>query len=253
MENEVLPYLREHFGLHGIIKSRAVRTCGIGESAIDARIGDLMAVSNPTVGTRAHFGQTDVRITVKADSEAEADALLAPVEAELRARLGEYVFGIDEQTLSDVVTLTLADRALRLALVETVTQGQMAQQLSVAAAGPATFAGGMNLPGADALCNALAIPGDLISQHGFPCQEVADAAAEAVRHAHGADLGLAIVGPADLASPEAPAVYYGLATAEGVFHGAPRRGRTGPSGRGWLINLGLDMVRRHLMGYPLTS
>ena len=50
-----------------MIKSRTVRTCGIGESAVDARIGDLMALSNPTVGTRAHPGQTDVVITAKAD------------------------------------------------------------------------------------------------------------------------------------------------------------------------------------------
>ncbi|MBC7255195.1 MAG: CinA family nicotinamide mononucleotide deamidase-related protein, partial [Chloroflexi bacterium] len=97
MENSVLPYLRERFGLTGIIKSRVVHTCGIGESAVDARIGDLMQLSNPTVGTRAHPGQTDIVIAAKADSPAEAEALFAPIEAEIRARLGIYVYGVDDQ------------------------------------------------------------------------------------------------------------------------------------------------------------
>jgi nicotinamide-nucleotide amidase len=253
MENEVIPYLCERFNLHSIIKSRVVRTCGIGESAIDARIGDLMALSNPTVGTRAHFGQTDIRITVKADSEAEAEALIAPVEADIRARLGEYVFGIDTQTLSDVVTETLVAKGLRLAVVETVTQGHMAQQLGGASCGANAFAGGVNLPTMEALVSTMGIPDDLISTHGYPCQQVADAAAKAVCRAHNADLGLAIIGPVDMAAPDAPAVHYAIATPDGILCGEPRRGRTGPSGRGWLINLGLDMVRRYLMGYPLNS
>jgi nicotinamide-nucleotide amidase len=253
METEVLGYLREHFGLTGIIRSRTVRTCGIGESAIDARITDLMNRSNPSVGTRAHFGQTDVQVTAKAESEEEAMALIAPVEAELRQRLGAFVFGIDQQTLADVVTDLLAERGLRLAVVETVTQGELAQQLGNASQGKVTLAGGMNLPGPEAVQNTLGLAPGLIEAHGYPSQEVADAAALAARSAQGADLCLALIGPQDLATPESPAVYYSLALPGGststLLRGEPRRGRTGPSGRGWLINMALDMVRRHLAGF----
>lgn len=255
METEVLGYLCEHFGLTGVIRSRTVRTCGIGESAIDARITELMNLSNPSVGTRAHFGQTDVQVTAKANSEEEAMALIAPVEAELRQRLGAFVFGIDQQTLADVVTDQLAERGLRLAVVETVTQGELAQQLGNASQGKTTLAGGMNLPGPEALQNTLGVSPELIAAHGYPSQEVADAAALAARQAQGADLCLALIGPQDLSTPESPAVYYSLALPDGdgdgatLLRGEPRRGRTGPSGRGWLINMALDMIRRHLAGF----
>lgn len=251
MEAEVLPFLRGRFGLRGIIKSRVLRTCGIGESAIDARIGDLMQLTNPTVGTAAHPGQTDVRITVKADSLAEADALVAPVEAALRERIGEYVFGVDHDVMGDVLAALLVERGLRLAVAETVTTGEIAQWLSRAPRGAEAFAGGTVLPGADALQTSLGVEPELIARYGYPCQEVADAAAEAVRRGHGADLGLAVIGPADPAAPDAPPVFFALALEGRVLHAQSRQGRTGVSGRGWLMHLALDLVRRHVLGLPI--
>ena len=247
MEHEVLPYLREHYDLKGIIKSRALRTCGIGESTIDSKIGDLMRLANPTVGTRAHPGQTDVQITAKADIEAEADGLIAPVEAELRARLGTYVFGADRETMGDAITRLLTQRGLRLALVETVTRGELAQLLCSAAGSEAVFAGGIVLQNAEALCRSLGLPAKLIAGQGFPSQEVAAAAAQAVRRTQGADLGLAIIGPSDPAAQDAPPVYFSLAIGDRVIRGQSRQGRSGPAGRGWLMHLALDLVRRELL------
>lgn len=251
MEHEVLPFLRERFGLRGIIKSRVLRTCGIGESAIDAQISDLMQLTNPTVGTAAHPGQTDVRITVKADSLQEAEALIAPVEAALRARIGEYVFGVDHDVMGDVLAALLAERGLRLAVAETVTTGELAQWLSRAPRGAEAFAGGMVLPSAEALQASLGLAPDLLTQYGYPCQEIADAAAEAVRRGHAADLGLAVIGPADPGAPGAPPVYFALALDGRVLHSQSRQGRAGPSGRGWLMHLALDLVRRHVLGLPI--
>jgi len=251
MEAEVLPFLRGRFGLLGIIKSRVLRTCGIGESAIDARIGDLMQLTNPTVGTAAHPGQTDVRITVKADSLAEADALVAPVEAALRERIGEYVFGVDHDVMGDVLAALLVERGLRLAVAETVTTGEIAQWLSRAPRGAEAFAGGTVLPGADALQTSLGVEPELIARYGYPCQEVADAAAEPVRRGHGSDLGLAVIGPADPAAPDTPPVFFALALEGRVLHAQSRQGRTGVSGRGWLMHLALDLVRRHVLGLPI--
>jgi len=251
METEVLPYLRQRFDLHGIIKSRILRTCGIGESTIDAQIGDLMQLSNPTVGTAAHPGQTDVRITVKADCLTDADALIAPVEGELRARIGEYIFGVDEESLADVVSARLAERGARLAVVETVTTGELAQWLTRAPRGSEAFAGGTVLPSAEALQASLDLPADLMRRDGYPSQAVADAAAEAVRRGHGADLGLAVIGPADMSSPDAPPVFFALATEGQVFRTESRRGRTGVSGHGWLMHLALDLVRRYLLDLPI--
>ncbi len=248
MENTVLPYLRERFGLTGIIKSRVVHTCGIGESAVDARIGDLMQLSNPTVGTRAHPGQTDIVITAKADSPAEADALLAPIEAEIRARLGIYVYGVDEETLADVVNGLLAAKGLRLAIAETLTRGELARILSSARGGEGALAGTVMLPHAQAAQQVLGIGADLIAREGFVSQAVADAIAEAVRRLYNAGLGLAIVGPDDPGAEGAPPTYFSLATEEGVIRGQPRPGRSGVAGMNWLLFLGQDLVRRHLLG-----
>jgi nicotinamide-nucleotide amidase len=249
MENEVLPYLRQHFGLYGIIKSRTLHTCGIGESTVDSKIGDLMQLSNPTVGTRAHPGQTDVCITAKADSEQEADALIAGVEAELRERLGGFVFGADEQTIGDVVAEALAEKGLRLAVVETSTWGELAQRLSTASKGDRVLTGSLVLPNVESLIK-LGVSSDLVKQHGFPSQEVADAAAEQVRQAYETAYGLAIIGPADPGAENAPPVYFSLALADRVMQGQPRQGRSGVVGRGWLVHLGMDLVRRHLLGLP---
>lgn len=250
METEVLPYLQEHFGLQGLIKSRFLHTCGIGESMVDSKIGDLMQLTNPTVGTRAHPGQTDICITAKAATEMETDALIAQVEAELRERLGDYIFGVDEQTLADVVTEMLLAQGLRLSLVETTTQGELCQRLSSVSWGPDAFAGGLVLQTAQDIENVLDIPATLIASRDYLGQEVADACARAVRRLHRADLGLALIGPWDPAKPDAPAVYFSLATTDDeVIQGESRQGRAGPSGRGWLIHLALDLVRKYLLTY----
>ncbi len=112
----VIPYLRERTGGKGIIKALVLRTAGIGESQVDARIADLETWSNPTVGLAAHTGQTDIRITARADSEAEADALIAQAETIIRERVGEYIFGINKESLEDVFVRLLREKGLTLAL-----------------------------------------------------------------------------------------------------------------------------------------
>lgn len=116
MESAVLPYLRERTGGRGIIKARILRTAGIGESNIDARISELMTWSNPTVGLAAHTGQTDIRITARADSEAEADQMIADAEEQIRERVGEYIYGTGKDALEDVFVDLLRERGLTLAV-----------------------------------------------------------------------------------------------------------------------------------------
>jgi nicotinamide-nucleotide amidase len=118
MENAVIPFLRQRYGL-GIIKAKVLRTAGIGESILDEAIGqDLLAASNPTVGLAAHAGQVDVRITAKADSEADADRMIADVEAQIRAKVGEYIFGVDGETLEAALAAALERRGMTLAVLE---------------------------------------------------------------------------------------------------------------------------------------
>jgi len=119
-EERVVPYLRAHYQLGGsIIKARVLKTAGIGESALDERIGDdLLTASNPTVGLAAHSGQVDVRITAKAATEAEADAMIGQFEAVLRERIGAYVFGADSDTLDEALHTALREAGAGLAVLE---------------------------------------------------------------------------------------------------------------------------------------
>jgi nicotinamide-nucleotide amidase len=116
MQVTVLPYLRERTGGKGIIKALVLRTAGIGESQVDARIADLETWSNPTVGLAAHTGQTDVRVTARADSEAEADALIAQAETIIRERVGEYIYGTGSEPLEEAFVGLLREKGLRLAV-----------------------------------------------------------------------------------------------------------------------------------------
>jgi nicotinamide-nucleotide amidase len=116
MQVTVLPYLRERTGGKGIIKALVLRTAGIGESQVDDRIADLETWSNPTVGLAAHTGQTDVRVTARADSEAEADVLIAQAETIIRERVGEYIYGTGSAPLEEAFVGLLREKGLKLAV-----------------------------------------------------------------------------------------------------------------------------------------
>jgi hypothetical protein len=130
MQHDILPYLRERFELKGIIKARVLHTAGAGESQIDEIIGDLEEGSNPTVGLAAHAGQVDVRITAKADSEEEAKNLISPVEAELRKRLGDWIYGADGDTLEGAALANMAEKGWKLVVVEAGLGGRVTQRLA---------------------------------------------------------------------------------------------------------------------------
>jgi nicotinamide-nucleotide amidase len=118
MAEKVLPLLQEMYDL-GVIKARVLHTAGIGESSLDDLIGrPLLEASNPTVGLAAHNGQVDVRITAKADTLDEANALIETVENQLRTRVGRYVYGSDADTLEDVVKATLVQHQATVGIVD---------------------------------------------------------------------------------------------------------------------------------------
>ena len=142
LHNEVLPYLKNKYKLTGLIKSKRIRTAGIGESALAAKLGDLEHLSNPTVGFSAHPGRVDVRITAKAASEHEADEMIWKVQATIEQRIGDLIYGYDDDTLEKVVLAMIAERGQRLYVFEQGTGGAITQALSIQ---DETFAGGQVL------------------------------------------------------------------------------------------------------------
>ena len=128
MTEQVIPYLQEKMGESLVIVTRVIHTAGIGESAIDNMIGHLMTRSNPTVGLAAHLGQVDIRLAARAGSRAEAEALIAPAEAEIRGQLAPWIYGVDEDALGSVIARWLRQHDAKLAIFETNTRGAILEK-----------------------------------------------------------------------------------------------------------------------------
>lgn len=142
LDHAVLPWLCTRFGLDSLLVIRTLHSAGLGESLVDTRLQDLETLSNPTVGLAAHAGRVDVRIAAKATDWAAAEALIAPIEAEVRARLGHRIYGADGETLADALLVQVAGLGERLAAVEVGLGGRLVGPLADAAAAPQAFAQG---------------------------------------------------------------------------------------------------------------
>ncbi len=129
LHESIIPYLQKRFDLNEIIKIRVLHCAGLGEGMIDEKIADFETLSNPTIGLAAHTGVVDIRIAAKAKSEAEADQMISDIEGQIRQRLGDVVFGEDEDTLEDVVLNTVAKRGWTLVGVESGLDGLLARKI----------------------------------------------------------------------------------------------------------------------------
>lgn len=129
LHESVIPYLQKRFNLNEIIKVKVLHCAGLGEGMIDEKIADLETLSNPTVGLAAHTGVVDIRIAAKAKDEAEADEMIARIEQDVRQRLGDVVFGADEDTLEDAALNAVASRGWSLIGLESNLNGLLARKI----------------------------------------------------------------------------------------------------------------------------
>jgi len=243
LRERVLPYLSTRMGQAAVIAGRMVHTVSIGESAVDQAIAELMHSANPSLGTRAHPGQTDVCITAKAGTPEEAVRLLDAMEAQVRQRLGPVVYGVDGQTLAGVVSAGLRSRGWKLALGDAETGGWIARKLWHGADGADVVTAVRVAPDGRSLAADLAVP---LSAGG---EELARAVAAALRQRHKVDLGLAVL---EGAGPERR-LYVALDTPQGlVLRHWPSRGHS-EYALGWTSCLALDTVRRCLADAGATG
>jgi nicotinamide-nucleotide amidase len=247
MTHTVLPLLVERAGGRKVLKVRVLRTCAVGESNIDRAIRDFELMSSPTVGLSAHAGQTDVRITAKADTEAEALALIEPVEAAIRKALGVAIYGTDGQSVAEVVGRLLSEAGVSLGVLDTVTDGLLAVELQTAGFGacverdlhPHALSEITSLPELD-------MAGREIPTAAGEGAGLAQALAEKVAPQGGqGGIGLALVGP--FAEETVAIAVCGPGGLRLVRQ--TRSSRREPEyRRRWLIIQGLDWVRRALLG-----
>lgn len=130
LHEAIIPYLQKRYDLNQIIKVRLLHTAGAPEAEVDEKIGDLELLSNPTIGLAAHSGIIDVRIAAKAETEAEADRMIAEVEGQVRERLGTLVYGVDEDTLEGAALTAASDRTWKLVVAEAGLDGALKRRLA---------------------------------------------------------------------------------------------------------------------------
>ena len=143
LHESIIPYLQKRYDLRQLIKVRVLHCAGLGEGAIDEKIGDLELLTNPTVGLAAHTGIVDVRIAAKAETEAQASALIASIEEQVRARLGRAVFGVDQDRLERVAIDSVTRRGWHLMAVEYGLHGLLAAKISPTTVFPGPTEGGL--------------------------------------------------------------------------------------------------------------
>ncbi|GAX91803.1 competence/damage-inducible protein A [Effusibacillus lacus] len=193
--DHVLPILRDLMGQQGTIRSRVLRLFGIGESAMEMEISDIISNQlNPTVAPLASEGEVTLRITAKAASEEEAFALIIPVEQQLRQRLGKYIYGIDDETLPVTVGKRLKDRGETLALAESCTGGLLASMITDVPGCSVYYKQGWVTYHNEAKSEQLGVSSDILAQHGAVSEECARAMAEGARTRAGTDWAISVTG-----------------------------------------------------------
>jgi nicotinamide-nucleotide amidase len=221
LEEAVVPYLQRRFALQGIIVTRVLRTSGVGESALDEKIGDLERLANPTVGLSAHPGRVDIRLTAKAGDRAAAAELLLPVERTIRERLGEAIYGADEETLEQVTAQALRRRGWRLTTAEYGTGGALSASLAETGEIRA---------------------GSEVHPEAVPAEELRATVDRARKETH-ADVGL---GVSLKRSPPRHKLAIRVITPEGEAESQPSYGGAPENAVRWAVSLALDLLRRRL-------
>lgn len=217
LAGHVLPRLRRAAGVRDVIVSRLLRSWGMSESMVADRLSDLFdAATNPTMAFLASSGEIKVRLTAKAQDEERARELIAPVEGEIRERLGPHVFGADEDTIGVVIQRLLHERAWTVATAESMTGGMVAAALTSEPGSSTVFTGSVVAYSSDVKSVILGVDRDLMEAHGQVSPEVAMAMAEGVRSRLGCDVGLSVTGSAGPDPLEAPVgtSWIGVATPE---------------------------------------
>jgi nicotinamide-nucleotide amidase len=144
LTERLIPFLRERYAITDAIYTRVLHTVNVGESEIDHRIDDLFrAGENPKIAVLAHEGLCDVKIMAKAHSPEEAETMLAPVEAEVRERLGEFIFGADRTSLEGAIHALLQANGKTIAVAESCTGGRIAAALTAVPGSSRSFLGGI--------------------------------------------------------------------------------------------------------------
>jgi nicotinamide-nucleotide amidase len=257
LEEQIIPRLLATSGMQTAIYLKRFHSYGIGESHADSLLAGVEALApdgSVKLGFRAHYPQLETKLTVRGSDMDDIRAKLAPVEQEVRKRLGNFILAEDDRTLESVVLAELAGRDATLTLVETFTSGQIAARIAHLPGAEKIVRRGIVSRDLDEVCAAVGLEG--ASMPSGITRETAEAVARAAQRHTGSTHALAVLIELDEGADRiefAGTICLAIATGHDV---ASRRSRI-VGGRDWVrlgaVEMGLDCLRRQLQGLPVNE
>ena len=248
----VQPYLEEKTDC--VIHSRSLRVFGIGESAAEEKLKELMDnQTNPTIAPYAKIGEMELRITAKADSVEAADRLMDPLEQKVRDILGDKVYAVGEDvTLSQTVVELLLEKKLKAVTAESCTGGMIAEQITSVPGSSGCFECGFVTYSNEKKKQLIGVSSETLKKYGAVSEQTALEMCAGARKASGADIAVSVTGIAgpDGGTKAKPVglVYIGICSKDihraYRFHLAGRRDMV----RTRSTLYALDLIRRCALG-----
>jgi nicotinamide-nucleotide amidase len=233
------------------LHSRVFKVVGLPESEVDQRIAPTYKqYLNPTTTILATPGAVEVHLRARAESDAEAEALLADLGDKIELALGEHVFSTHGESMEEIVGMYLVMKHKTVAVAESCTGGLLSERLTRIPGSSNFFLGGVVCYSNDLKMKLCGVPEVLLAQNGAVSKPVSQALAEGIRRRSGADIGLGITGVAGPTggSPEKPVglVFISLADERGTQIREFRFPGNREKIRHWASQAALEMVRRRV-------
>ncbi len=218
--NYAIPYVKHFRGDDSLIHSRVLRFYGIGESALETKLMDLIdEQTNPTIAPLAGNFEVTLRLTAKCQTKAEGEALIDKLEGQIFERVGEYFYGYDETSLSAEVMQKLQDTDNTLACAESLTGGYFGHDLTKISGIGQVFLGGLICYQNDIKRDLLKVPQEVLDNEGAVSEKCARLMAENIRSQFDSDYGISftgVAGPNEMEGKSPGTVYIGIASERGT-------------------------------------
>ncbi|HHW46189.1 MAG TPA: competence/damage-inducible protein A [Clostridiales bacterium] len=239
----------------GVILSRNVKIFGLGESVVAEKLADLLNMANPTVATYAKPGEVTIRVTASAEDKFQADMMCESVVNKLRGIFGDKIYGIDKDSLQQVVTEQLKLKGLKIATAESCTAGLLSSKLTEIPGSSAVFDMGIVAYNNQIKINALGVSPNTIAEYGAVSPQTAAEMALGIHAVSNADIGVSITGVAGPDTSEnqpVGLVYIGLTDGSMVWVERLLAGGDRDRIRNYAALAALDLARRYLQKLPET-
>ena len=235
-----------------MIKSHLLKVIGLSELEVEERLKDILKVEN-NLSLELLTNEIEVKVKIAAEGrdEKRANEMIETLENKIRERLGDYIFGADEETLEKVVGVLLSMRKKTIALAESCTGGLISHRLTNVPGSSHYFQGALVAYSNEVKTSILQVPLKTLEKFGAVSRETVQAMAGGIRKISGADLGLAVTGIAGPGGGEerkpVGLVYIALAVNDNISTEEHHLSGKRETIKLKASQMALDMVRRHLL------